>query len=706
MKLKSDLSTRPPAGDAKTRAYRADMAVQFIHCVGPQRAKLLGRLGLETVSDLLRHYPRDWQDRRHFSRVHQLVPGTMATVMGTVKARSTFRLRRGLTMTKIMLDDGTGFLAGTWFNQPYMRDRFSEGQRVLFYGKAEFYRGWQMANPDFELFETAEEDFIHLGRIVPVYPATEGLSQRVLRAVIYEALAHIPAKLPEIFSSEDVRALGFAPPGEALRQIHFPESEAARDRARQRLIFEELFLQQLAVVRQKQLYRLEPGQAFVVAGEKVRNFRQHLPFVLTGAQERAWTQIATDLGQARPMHRLLQGDVGSGKTVVAGMALCAAVDSGCQAALMAPTEVLATQHYFTLQKLLNPLGIVVELFTSGTKAKERREQAQRLAEGTIQVAVGTHALLEEHVVFARLGMAIIDEQHRFGVEQRARLRAKGAEPHVLVMTATPIPRTLALTVFGDLDVTTVDELPPGRVPVQTQCLSRGASRQAFAAVEQEVAAGRQAYLVFPIIEESEKLNLKSLLKEFEHLHEVFPHIRLGLLHGRLPREEKDAVMSAFKQGEIQVLAATTVIEVGVDVPNATVMLIENGDRFGLAQLHQLRGRVGRGREASFCFILADPKTEEGKRRMEIIARVGDGFKLAEEDLALRGPGEFFGLRQHGLPDLKLADLIRDADQIEPARALAGRILEKDPELSAPEHRNLKIVFTAVYGQRERLSRSG
>jgi ATP-dependent DNA helicase RecG len=681
--------------------------VQYIRGVGPQRARLLERLGVTTVSGLLRHYPRDWQDRRQFARIHELTAGTQATILGTVKGRSTFRLRRGLTLTKIVLDDGTGRLTGAWFNQPYMRDRFSEGQRVLFYGKVEFYRGWQMANPDFELFDSVAEDYIHLGRIVPVYPATEKLSQRVLRSILYEVLAHIPARVPEILPAECIQAMNFAPPGVALRQIHFPDSPESLDQARRRLIFEELFLQQLAVVRQKQHHQAESGRSFKIGGELVREFKRNLPFALTAAQERACAQIFSDLEQARPMHRLLQGDVGSGKTVVAALALCTAVDSQCQAALMAPTEVLATQHYFTLKNLLAPRGISVELFTSGNKPKERREQAARLANGGIQVAVGTHALLEDKVIFKCLGLAVVDEQHRFGVEQRSRLRAKGEQPHVLVMTATPIPRTLALTVYGDLDITTLDELPPGRMPVQTQWLPRGAARQAYAAVAREAGAGRQAFLVFPIIEESEKLNLKSLLKEYGRLsQEVFPQLRLGLLHGRMSREEKDAVMSAFKAGEIQVLAATTVVEVGVDVPNATVMVIEDADRFGLAQLHQLRGRVGRSPHAAYCYVIADPKTDEGRRRLEIISRVRDGFRLAEEDLALRGPGEFFGLRQHGLPDLKLANLVRDAAQIEPARQWARRILEKDPELSLGENRYLKTIFHSIYAQGEKLARSG
>ncbi len=691
----------------RTEPYRADMEVQYVRGVGPQRGKLLARLGLNTVEDLLRHFPRAWQDRRQFNQIHELENGQPATVMGRVKLRSTFRIRHGLALTKIVVDDGTGMLTGTWFNQPYMKDRFKDGERVLFYGKVEFYKGWQMTNPDFELLDSAEEDFIHLGRIVPVYPATERLSQRVLRSMVYEILGHLPPTFAEILPADLVTARGFEPPAPALRNIHFPESPEHLERARARLIFEELFLQQLAVMRLKERYHEEAGTALTVTGTLLKRFKEQLPFKLTGAQERACAQLFVDLSQTRPMHRLLQGDVGSGKTLVAALCLCAALDSNAQAALMAPTEVLATQHYLTLQKWFAPLGVSVELFTSGLKAKERREQYARLAAGEIHVAVGTHALLQESIEFHSLGLVVIDEQHRFGVEQRARLRAKGAQPHVLVMTATPIPRTLALTVYGDLDVTVLDELPPGRVPIQTHWLGRAQARKAYDRITQEVAAGRQAYIVFPLIEESEKLDLKSLVKEFDRLSKyIFPDVVLGLLHGRLSTEEKDEVMSAFKRGEIKILASTTVIEVGVDVPNATVMVIEDADRFGLAQLHQLRGRVGRGRYASECYVIADPKTEEGTARMEIIRKTRDGFKLAEEDLALRGPGEFFGLRQHGLPDLKLAHLVRDADKIEPAREAVMKILNVDPTLSLPEHKGLKLGYEKIYGEREKRALAG
>ncbi len=691
----------------RTEAYRPDMEVQYVRGVGPQRGRLLAKLEIHTVEDLLRHFPRDWQDRRQFNQVHELAAGQTATVMGTVKLRSTFRIRPGLILTKIVIDDGTGMLTGTWFNQPYMKDRFKDGERVLFFGKTDFYKGWQIANPDFELLDTAEEDFIHLGRIVPVYPATERLSQRVLRSMVYEVLAHMPKAFAELLPAGLVQARGYEPPDQALRNIHFPESPEVLERARQRLIFEELFLQQMAVMRLKERYHEEQGRALTIAGPVLKAFRAGLPFSLTPAQQRAQAQLFKDLQTTRPMHRLLQGDVGSGKTIVAALCLCAAVDSQCQAALMAPTEVLATQHYLTLKKMFAPLGVSVELFTSGLKAKEKREQQARLAAGEIKIAVGTHALLQESVAFHSLGLVVIDEQHRFGVEQRAQLRAKGEQPHVLVMTATPIPRTLALTVYGDLDVTVLDELPPGRIPVQTHWLGRSQARKAYERITQEVAAGRQAYIVFPLIEESEKLDLKSLVKEFDRLSKyIFPDVVLGLLHGRMGTEEKDEVMSAFKRGEIKIMASTTVIEVGVDVPNATVMVIEDADRFGLAQLHQLRGRVGRGRQASECYVIADPKTEDGTARMEIIRKIRDGFKLAEEDLALRGPGEFFGLRQHGLPDLKLAHLVRDADQIEPARQAVLEILEKDPKLSSPEHRALKQGYEKIYGEREKRALAG
>ncbi|MEW6516103.1 MAG: ATP-dependent DNA helicase RecG [candidate division FCPU426 bacterium] len=680
--------------------------VQYIKGVGPQRAKLFANLGVHTAEDLLRHYPRDWQDRRSPAKIAILRHGQTALVDGRVKARQTFTVRRGLKITKVVLEDGTGHIAATWFNQPYLMERFQNGQRVLAYGKVEFHRSWQVLNPDYEILEDETEESIHTGRIVPIYPLTERLSQRVVRSLVHALVGQIPDDWPDPLPPALTAEKSFAPAAQALRSIHFPPDQDSLARARARLVFEELFLQQIAVVRLKRRYQHQHSQPLQVNGPLAARFRQNLPFALTTAQERATQEICRDLGLARPMHRLLQGDVGSGKTIVAALAMLAAADSGRQAALMAPTEILAGQHYLNLKPLLEPLGLRLELFTSGLPAKAKAGLRADLASGRIHLAVGTHALTQAGVEFSDLGLAVVDEQHRFGVEQRSLLRAKGEHPHVLVMTATPIPRTLALTVYGDLDVSVLDELPPGRIPVHTEWLRRSAGRKAYEQLAQAVAAGQQGFVVFPAIEESEKLDLKALATEYQRLERVFPDCRLGLLHGRLPTPDKERIMAEFAAGRTQILAATTVVEVGVDIPNATVMIIENAERFGLASLHQLRGRVGRSSKPAQCFLIGEPTTEEGKRRLEVMSQVRDGFKLAEEDLALRGPGEFFGLRQHGLPDLKLAHLIRDADQIEAARQAAGGILEADPELSRPEHAALRRIYASLYLEKEQRALAG
>ncbi|MCK5243556.1 ATP-dependent DNA helicase RecG [bacterium] len=699
--------SKPSSSAGKERKIDFQTPVQYLKGVGPQRAGLLKKLGILTAEDVLRYYPRDWQDRRHLAKIQAVKNGEMATVYGEVKAKQTFTVRRGMNITKVILDDGTGQIAATWFNQPYLRDRFEVGQRVLAYGKVEFYRTWQIMNPDYEILEDEQEDQIHTGRIVPIYPLTDRLSQRVLRNIQYMVQRNLPDQVEEIFPEEIVKTHGFIPPAQALKTIHFPNTFSDLQQARQRLIFEELFLQQIAVARMKQRYQEQSTQALQVAGPKLKQFENNLPFTLTSAQESAVTHILKDLSQTRPMHRLLQGDVGSGKTIVAALAMLAAVDSKKQAAIMAPTEVLATQHYLNLKTLFEPLGLRLELFTSGLKARERRELQEALASGEIHMAVGTHALTQESIVFHSLGLAVVDEQHRFGVEQRATLRAKGDQPHILVMTATPIPRTLALTVYGDLDVTTIAEMPPGRMPVATQWLPRKASRKAYESLDKAVAAGQQGFVIFPLIDESEKIELKALTTEYQRLSQnIFPNRTIGLLHGRLTTAEKESIMNDFKDGKIQILASTTVVEVGIDIPNASVMIIEDADRFGLAALHQLRGRIGRGRHVSHCYLIADPHTEESKARMRIMSQVKDGFRLAEEDLKMRGPGEFFGLRQHGLPDLKLADLIRDAQQIEVAREEAMRIIENDPRLEKKEHINLQILYQRIYADQEQRALAG
>jgi len=708
---------RVPAQDH----YQLSDPVQYLKGVGPARAKLLEKLGIATVGDLLRHYPREWQDRSRMAKIAEVKADQPALICGLVRGKNLLRLRGRLTLAKVILDDGSGRIQLTWFNQPYMLDRFHPGQQVLAHGKVEFYRGWQMANPEIEFLDDDSEpplpaeptkspaagrermetvpgdEAVHTNRIVPLYPLTESLTQRVVRGLIYRLLQRLPP-VPEILPAEVLQRRRFPGPGPALAGIHFPGSEAEREAARRRLVFEELFLQQMAVVRWKQRFAAETGYPLNADGPLHQGFLRSLPFQLTESQQHAWSQIASDIAGFRPMHRLLQGDVGSGKTVVAGLALLSAVDSGLQAALMAPTEVLAAQHYLTLKKLFEPLAIRVELFASSVKPAERKILQEELEAGRIHVAVGTHALTQEKVVFQKLGLAVIDEQHRFGVEQRAALSAKGKQPHVLVMTATPIPRTLALTVYGDLDVATIAGMPPGRTPVATEWLPKRGAGRAYKAVSEAVASGRQAYIIFPLIDESEKSDLKALTTEFIRLSKhVFPQLRMGLLHGRLGNAEKESVMAAFKAGDLDILAATTVVEVGVDVPNATVIVIEDADRFGLAQLHQLRGRVGRGRHAAACYLIADPQTKDGQARMRIMTKIRDGFKLAEEDLALRGPGEFFGLRQHGLPDLKLADLLRDAAEITAARKTAEQVIEKDPLLARPEHAELVKTLNHMYG---------
>lgn len=700
-------SQKAPQQPANLSRIQWQDPVQYVKGVGPQRARLLRNLGVETAADLLRHYPRDWQDRSSLARIAALRHGEPALVSGRVKARSTFTVRRGLRITKVILDDGTGQIAATWFNQPYLKDRFQDGQRVLVFGKAEFHRTWQILNPEYEILDDESEDAIHTGRIVPIYPLTERLSQRVVRNLVHSLVSQVPDTWPDPLPPAISAERNFLPAAQALRSIHFPADQASLDRARARLVFEELFLQQIAVVRLKRRYQHQHSRPLLVNGPLAESFRRRLPFTLTAAQSRTVEEIFQDLSQARPMHRLLQGDVGSGKTVVAALAMLAAADSGRQAALMAPTEILAGQHYLNLKPLLAPFGLRLELFTSSLPARKKAVLREDLAAGRIHLAVGTHALTQAGIAFRDLALAVVDEQHRFGVEQRGLLRAKGEHPHVLVMTATPIPRTLALTVYGDLDVSVLNELPPGRLPVQTEWLPRAGSRKAYEQLDRAVEAGQQGFVVFPVIEESERLDLKALTTEFQRLERhVFPRRRLGLLHGRLPTEDKERIMADFSAGRIDILAATTVVEVGVDMPNATVMIIENAERFGLASLHQLRGRVGRSSKPAQCFLIGDPRTPEGEKRLRVMSQVRDGFRLAEEDLALRGPGEFFGLRQHGLPDLKLANLIRDADQIEAARQAAGGILAADPELARPEHAALNRIYASLYLDKEQRALAG
>jgi ATP-dependent DNA helicase RecG len=549
-----------------------------------------------------------------------------------------------------------------------------------------------METPEWEdLPDGADPDsLLSVNRIVPIYPLTEGIRQKRMRQIIWNAMqyAHLA---PEILPRSVRERLGLMPIQQALQQIHFPDDEQMIEPARQRLVFEEFFLMQLGVGMQRQRTRQERGIAMRIDADRLNEMLHRIvPFELTNAQKRVIHEIWNDMAQPHPMNRLLQGDVGSGKTIVAAAAILAAVDNQYQAAIMAPTEILAEQHYITLHRLFQPLGISVELLVGRLSNKQRQQARERIATGRGMVAVGTHALIQEGVSFARLGLAIVDEQHRFGVLQRAALRDKGIMPHVLVMTATPIPRTLTLTLYGELDVSVIDELPPGRKPVRTYWKTPEERLKVYAGVRKLVEQGRQAYVICPLIDESDKLQVRAAEQMAEHLQkDVFPDLRVGLLHGRMKPAEKEAVMEAFRAGELDILVSTTVIEVGVDVPNAAVIVIEDADRFGLAQLHQLRGRVGRSEHQSYCVLIADPKSEEGQRRMEIMTRTNNGFLIAEEDLRIRGPGEIYGTRQSGMPSFRVADLVKDMRLLEVARQEAFRLLERDPELARPEHTALR-----------------
>jgi ATP-dependent DNA helicase RecG len=674
--------------------YTLETEVQYVKGVGEKLAQVLSKLNIYTLGDLLFHLPRRYEDRRHFRKIAHARIGEAITVSGKLVTVDNVKVRN-LTLTKAYLDDGSGVLELVWYNQPYMKDALNKlrNSQIVAYGVVkESPYGLQMETPEWEdLPDGADPDsLLSVNRIVPIYPLTEGIRQKRMRQILWNAVqyAHLA---PEILSRSVRERLGLMPIQQAIAQIHFPDSEQAIDPARQRLVFEEFFLMQLGVGMQRQRTRQERGIAMRIDADRLNEMLHRIvPFELTNAQKRVIREIWSDMAQPHPMNRLLQGDVGSGKTIVAAAAILAAIDNQYQAAMMAPTEILAEQHYINLHRLFQPLGISVELLVGRLSNKQRQQARERIATGRGMVAVGTHALIQEGVEFARLGLAIIDEQHRFGVLQRAALRDKGTMPHVLVMTATPIPRTLTLTLYGELDVSIIDELPPGRKPVRTHWKTPEERLKVYEGVRKLIQEGRQAYVICPLIDESDKLQVRAAEQMAEHLQkDVFPDLRVGLLHGRMKPAEKEAVMDAFRAGELQILVSTTVIEVGVDVPNAAAIVIEDADRFGLAQLHQLRGRVGRSEHQSYCVLIANPKSDDGQRRMDIMTRTNNGFLIAEEDLRIRGPGEIYGTRQSGMPSFRVADLVKDMRLLEVARQEAFHLLEHDPDLSRPEHAALR-----------------
>ncbi len=667
-------------------------SVQFLKGVGPVRAKHLKRLGIESVKDLLCYFPRKHEDRSAIRPISHTGFDAVETVRGKVFAVRESRVRANLSILKAAVSDGTGVVEAVWFNQPYLKQKIRKGVDLIMSGRVQRKFGrLQIENPEFEEVESEDEHNVHTARIVPIYGLTEGLSQKSLRSIMKNALDRYSPLVTDYLDDRLLFENSLVPYPQAIYQIHFPDSKSALESARRRLVWDELFAIQLGLALMKRSNQDVPKpHEHKPDGSELKRFVQDLPFSLTLAQSRVWAEISADMESPRPMSRLLQGDVGSGKTVVAAMALLKSVESGHQGALMAPTEILAEQHFLSLRQLFASSSARIALLTSSLSNRQRDLTLSALSAGEIDIIVGTHALIQPDVEYRSLGLAVVDEQHRFGVRQRAGLAEKGANPDMLVMTATPIPRTLALTLYGDLDYSVIDEIPPGRKPVTTQWIPENQKRRAYSFAREQVLAGGQVYVVCPLIEESENMQSEAATVLAERLkRQVFRGISVGLIHGRLSGEEREAVMRNFREKKMSVLVSTTVIEVGVDVPNASVMIIEGAERFGLAQLHQLRGRVGRGGQKSFCFLVTGSQSADAKRRMEVMVSTNDGFVIAEADLEIRGPGEFFGTRQHGLPDLKIANPLRDHSILLETRAAAAGLVASDPHLEEAAHSHIR-----------------
>jgi ATP-dependent DNA helicase RecG len=697
----------PRAGASTSgRRVRLDTPIMFLKGVGERRAASLHKLGVHTAGDLLYHIPHRYEDASTVAPISSLAPGMDATIIGTVISKGIIPTRKGLRIFQAVVRDASGMIEAAWPGQPYLDRVVERGSVMLLSGTVRFYHGRQLQPREFVVLGEGDGESLG-GRVLSVYPATEGLSFKVIRGLIHEHLDTLLESVTDHLPAEYLAPAKLPPLRDALRMVHRPSSVEDAHRGRSRLAYDELLLVQLLQRRANAIAREKRGGiTFTNRRRLTTALSKALPFPLTDAQRRATRELVRDMCSELRMHRLLQGDVGSGKTVVALFAALLAMENGYQAAIMAPTELLAEQHMQTISRLLAPLGIEPLLVTGGLGAKERRAAAERMAQPGPLLVIGTHALVQEGVTFSNLGFAAIDEQHRFGVEQRAALGSKGEHPDVLLLSATPIPRSLALTTYGDLDVSILDERPPGRLPVSTALRPESARERVLTFVDQQLAEGRQAYIVYPVIEESEKTDLKAATTMYDRLVSgPLAHRKVALLHGRIPTAERDSIMRAFRAGEVDVLVATTVIEVGIDVPNATVMLIEHPERFGLSQLHQLRGRVGRGADASYCILLGDV-SPDAAARLRVFTSTEDGFEIAREDLRLRGMGDLFGERQSGIPAFRIADPIRDEELNVIARKVAGGILDADPGLEKPEHVALRAVLSERYTRALELFRVG
>jgi ATP-dependent DNA helicase RecG len=685
--------------------------------VGPRTAFLLNKKGLLTIEDLIYFLPRCYEDRRFPASISQARVGFRETIVGTVRHAET-KFYGKKPVYEATISDDTGLLKAKWFkgNPVYLKTIFKEGNRVILTGEiGQYALQKEMVHPDFEILDKESDNLLHFKRIVPVYSETEGLHQknlrRIMKGVVDEYSSYVLSPIPE----DICRRHQLMDIAEAVRQAHFPaldqnmaDYNSGRTAAHRRLIFDEFFFFQLGMALKRKGQNTEAGFAFKTGGKRLVDFYRLLPFPLTDAQRQVIGEIEKDMAKACPMNRLLQGDVGCGKTVVAMAAMITACDNGCQSAMMAPTEILAEQHYKNIKNWTESLHINVVLLTGKMSAGQKNEIYGQIQEGKAQIITGTHALIQEGILFHKLGLAVIDEQHRFGVVQRAALRGKGANPDILIMTATPIPRTLAMTVYGDLDISVIDEMPPGKKPVHTKVLTERNRNKVYEYIRNEIKKGHQVFVVYPLVEESEHLDMKDATRMAEHLQkEIFPESCVGLIHGKMKRTEKEEIMSAFVGKKVDILVATTVIEVGIDIPQASLMVIEHAERFGLSQLHQLRGRVGRSDIPSTCVLLAgNTGSEDARRRLRIMEKTNDGFLIAEEDLSLRGPGEFMGTRQSGIPDFRIANLIRDGKLLNEAKESAFSLVENDPLLEKPEHRNLKEVLMKRWEGRLDLAHTG